>query len=153
MMQRKLDQERRAVQRLTSRPSPAKSQADPAASPSRSVQPAAPQLVSTPAAAPAAEAVGGSSPFTAAREELVTLQRTATLFSDTENDLAKSVARIAELEAIVREKDTELSRKDQSISEKDEQLRNMEAEVRERDDRLAKLASGMRALMREAESS
>jgi len=93
----------------------------------------------------------GSSPFAAAREELSTLARATTLFSDTENDLAKSTARIAELEAIVRERDAELLRKDQQLRDKDELLRGQEELIRDKDSRLAKLASGMRQLMREAE--
>jgi hypothetical protein len=154
-LQTKLDKERQAVQRLTSRPSPAASPAQaPAPAPARVSAAHLEQVRASSAAAATADLDRtGSSPFAAAREELSTLARATTLFSDTENDLAKSTARIAELEAIVRERDAELLRKDQQLRDKDELLRGQEELIRDKDSRLAKLASGMRQLMREAEPS
>jgi hypothetical protein len=139
-LQAKLDKERRAVQRLTSRPIPVSS-ASAVVAPTRSIAvPDDPRVLR-----------GDGSPFAAAREELTTLQNTTARFSDTENELAKSVARIAELEGTIRDRDAELLRKDQLLREKEELLRRQEEQLRDRDRRLAKLASGMRQLIHEAE--
>lgn len=94
---------------------------------------------------------GDGSPYAAAREELNALQNTAARFSDSKNELVKSVARITELEETIRDRDAELLRKDQLLREKEELLRKHEELLRDRDRRLAKLASGMRQLMHEAE--
>ena len=92
---------------------------------------------------------GDGSPFAAAREELNALQNTTARFSDSKNELAKSAARIAELEETIRDRDAELLRKDQLLREKEELLRRHEELLRDRDRRLAKLASGMAARMLE----
>ena len=139
-LQAKLEKERRAVQRLTSRPIPVSS-APTLVAPTRSTAvPDDPRDVR-----------GDGSPFAAAREELSTLQNTTARFSDTENELAKSIGRIAELEGTIRDRDAELLRKDQLLLEKEELLRRHEELLRDRDRRLAKLASGMRQLIHEAD--
>ena len=139
-LQVKLEKERRAVQRLTSRPISVAS-APTVVAPTRSIAvPDDPRDV-----------FGDGSPFAAAREELSTLQNTTARFSDTENELAKSIGRIAELEGTIRDRDAELLRKDQLLREKEELLRRHEELLRDRDRRLAKLASGMRQLIHEAE--
>ena len=141
-LQAKLEKERRAVQRLTSRPIPTSS-APAAVAPTRSL--AAVRDTS-------GEKHHDGSPFAAAREELNTLQSTTARFSNTENELAKSIGRIAELEGTIRDRDADLARKDQELREKEELLRRQEELLRDRDRRLAKLASGMRQLIHEAEA-
>ena len=147
-LQTKLEKERRAVQRLTSRPIPTAS-APAAVASTRSI--AIAPTRSSPVPDDVMVAGGDGSPFAAAREELNALQNTTARFSDSKNELAKSAARIAELEETIRDRDAELLRKDQLLREKEELLRRHEELLRDRDRRLAKLASGMRELTHEAE--
>ena len=147
-LQTKLEKERRAVQRLTSRPIPTTS-APAAVASTRNNAIAASR--SSPVPDDLTVPRGDGSPYAAAREELNALQNTAARFSDSKNELVKSVARITELEETIRDRDAELLRKDQLLREKEELLRKHEELLRDRDRRLAKLASGMRQLMHEAE--